>query len=58
MSKRAVVVAEEQEMRPSPAPAGDAMEKRRRLADLIRARMAQPATTMELKLWQEFKSVT
>jgi hypothetical protein len=34
----------------------EAMEKRQRLAELIRARMAKPATAEENKLWLEFKA--
>jgi hypothetical protein len=32
------------------------MEQRKRLAGLIRARMAKPATAEEQKLWLEFKA--
>jgi len=58
MSKRAMAVAEELETRASPAVARDAMEQRKLLAGLIRARMAKPATAMEKKLWQEFTAAT
>jgi hypothetical protein len=33
-----------------------AIEKRRRIAGLVRARMAKPATATEKKLWRELKA--
>jgi hypothetical protein len=35
---------------------GEAMAKRKRVAALIRARMAKPATQSEEKLWHELKA--
>jgi hypothetical protein len=55
MSKRAMAVIEELDMSTSTVVPLEAMEQRKRLAGLIRARMAKPATATEKKLWQELK---
>jgi hypothetical protein len=56
MSKRAMAVAEELDMSMSTAVPQEAMEQRKHLAGLIRARMAKPATAAEKKLWEELKA--
>ena len=56
MSKRAMAVAEDLERSAKAIVPPEAMEQRKQLAEMIRARMAKPATTMEKELWQEFKT--
>jgi len=56
MSKRAIAVVEEQDMKTSTLAAKEVMAKRRTLAGHIRDRMAKPATAVEQKLWQELKA--
>jgi len=56
MSKRAMAIAEESDMGTSTTVPPEAMEQRKRVAGLIRARMANPATATEEKLWHELKA--
>ena len=56
MSKRAMVIAKESDMGTSTTVPPRAMEQRKRLAGLIRTRMAKPATAEEEKLWLELKA--
>jgi hypothetical protein len=56
MARQATAALREPEMSTGPAVSDAAMEKRRRLAGLVRARMAKPATAAEKKLWQELKA--
>jgi hypothetical protein len=57
MPRRATTVLEEEpEMSTGAAVSDAAMEQRRRLVGLVRARMAKPATAAEKKLWQELKA--
>ena len=44
------------EMNKNTTVSSEIMEQRKRLAGLIRARMAKPATAEEQKLWLEFKA--
>jgi hypothetical protein len=55
MARQVTTVLEEPEMSTGTAVSDAAMEQRRRLAGLVRARMAKPATAAEKKLWQELK---
>lgn len=56
MSKRATSVVEEQDVKTSTLATEEAMAKRRILADHIQDRMAKTPTTIEQRLWQEFKA--
>jgi hypothetical protein len=56
MSKRAIAVVEEQDMKTSTLATEEEMAKRKILADHIRDRMAKPATDVEQRLWQELKA--
>jgi hypothetical protein len=56
MARQATTVLEEPEMSTGTAVSAAAMEQRRHLAGLVRARMAKPATAAEKKLWQELKA--
>ena len=56
MPKRAIAVLDEQDMKTMTLASEEAMEKRRALASLIRARMTKPATAAEQRLWQELKA--
>jgi hypothetical protein len=47
---------EEPDMRPRTVVSEEAMEKRKRLAALVRARMDKHATATEKRLWQELKA--
>ena len=53
MAKRAVVRVEIQE--PAVRAAPDEMARRKRVAAIIRERMALPETKLGLELWQELK---
>jgi len=56
MLKRATVRVEESAMKTDTPASGEAMAKRKRVAALLRARMAKPATESEERLWQELKT--
>jgi hypothetical protein len=56
MAKHARAVVEEPDMRTRTVVSEEAMEKRKRLAALVRARMDKPATATEKRLWQELKA--
>jgi hypothetical protein len=56
MSKRATAIVEESDMSTSTTVPPQAMAQRRRLAGLIRARMAKPATAEEKELWLELQA--
>lgn len=55
MSKRAVVRHEGQEDEIQDAASDEEMVKRRRVAAMIRERMAMPVTEEGQQLWQELK---
>jgi hypothetical protein len=56
MPKSATARVEELAMKTDTPVSGEAMAKRKRVAALIRARMAKPATQSEEKLWHELKA--
>jgi hypothetical protein len=56
MKRDAKAIVEEPAMRTSTVVSDAMMEKRKRLAALVRARMDKPATAMGKKLWQELKA--
>jgi len=56
MTKRAMAVAENLDRNLGTAVPQEAMDQRRRLAGLIRTRIAKPATATEKRLWQELNA--
>jgi len=56
MAKRAFAIAEESFMKTETPATEGSMAKRRSLAAMIRARMAEPATVADEELWQQLKT--
>ena len=56
MPKQAAARVEDSDMNADTPASGEAMMRRKRVAALIRSRMAKPATESEERLWQELKT--